>query len=57
MLSAPGALSGGEQAAMKAEFRTGLRKTRCGHDQLDVLMAIDPDAVFALWHPEPHRDP
>ena len=34
-----------------------LPKKRCGHDDLQVLMAIDPDAAFALhsWRPERPR--
>ena len=49
MLSAPSALKPNEVVMMKRELRAGLPKKRCGHDDLQVLMAIDPDAAFALW--------
>jgi hypothetical protein len=48
MLLAPGALTAPEAAIVREELRGPLAKKRCGHDQLDVPMAIDPDAAFAL---------
>lgn len=50
-LLAPGALTPAEAAIVRDELRGPMAKKRCGHDHLDVLMSIDPDAAFALWQP------
>lgn len=52
MLLCRGGLGAGEETAMRAELRRRLPTKRCGHDQQEVLMAIDPDhAPLQVWCP------
>jgi hypothetical protein len=45
-----GGSEAGEETAVRTELRRRLPTKRCGHDQLDVLMAIDPDHVpLQVW--------
>jgi hypothetical protein len=43
ILMCRGGLAAGEETAMRAELRRRLPTKRCGHDEQEVLMAIDPD--------------